>query len=100
MSDFMEKFWGVAGKILCLGLLALIWASPVMAQEQTPKKETAPPVKKAPCSPKAKAPSPARMKLRGLEGPESEGASPGMKKTTRKIGGQEIRAKEGEEEKK
>jgi len=104
MSGCMEKIWRYALKVFCMGLLALLVAGPLPAEEKTPKKEPAPksaqPVKKAPCNGNIKTMAPARMKLRGMEGIESESAVPGMKKTTRKIGGQEIRAKEGEEGKK
>ena len=100
MSGCVRKIWRYALKVLCVGLLALLVAGPVPAQDKTPKKPPATPVKPPPCTGKIQTPSAAGVKVRGMEGVECESAAPRMKKTTRKIGGQEIRAKEGEKGKK
>jgi hypothetical protein len=99
MSSFVRGFGYYLLKVLGLGCLALLLACPTLAQEQTKKKEPAPQVEKAPCQEKLRTMSP-EMKEAPAEAMKPQEELQMKKSVDRKFGGQEIRAKEGEEEKK
>jgi len=89
-------------KILGLGCLALILAGPTMAQEQTPKEKAVPPAaQEKPAEIPTMAPSPGMDDYKAKEAPSPMRQEETLqkKKVTGKVGGQEIRAKEGEENK-
>lgn len=98
--DLVSKLRRYSFQILCLGCLALFVAGAAPAQEQAPKGKDVPPA--APGQPveiptMAPSPAPEEFKAKEEQSRLRQEETLQKKKVTGKVGGQEIRAKEGEE---
>ena len=103
MLDSLKKIPSFLLKILCLGCLLVFLAVPVLAQEQGSKDQGAPPAtppkpaeKSAPAPRKA---LPREYKAETEQSRVRQEETLQQKKVTGSMGGQEIRAKPGEEDK-
>jgi hypothetical protein len=105
MSVFLRKvrFFGL--KVIGLGCLVFLLAAPAPAQGESPKSQAPPPASSppkmgapemAPPPPPAPAPRPEKAAEEGFRGKEEKSLQ--MKRSTGKIGGQEIRSKKGQDE--
>jgi len=103
VSDFFKKIPSNFLKILGLGCLLVFLALPASAQEKGPKdQETPPPAPPKPVMQPMPAPRMAPPKEHKAEEEQSRARQEEtmeQKKVTGSVGGQEIRAKEGPEEK-
>lgn len=103
MSAFLKKVSSSCLKILGLGCLVVLLAAPAPAQGESPKSQ-APPPASAPASvdrpkmapPPEPAPCPEKAAEEGFRGRQEKSLQ--MKRSTGKIGGQEIRSKKGQDE--
>jgi hypothetical protein len=105
MSTFLKKISLDCLKVTCLGCLVFLLAAPAPAQEQSPKSQM-PPAESAPqpgmqpkmAPPPAPAPVPQPEKAAEECFRGRQEKSLDMKKSTGKVGGQEIRSKKGQDE--
>ena len=103
MSDFLKKMSTGVLKIFSLGCVLTLLSVPVPAQEQSSKEQPPPPAAPSTAAPmRTMAPRPALEKARQAEEEQSmkvKEETLQQKKVTGEAGGQEIRAREGEEAK-
>ena len=100
MSGFFKTIPSYFLKILCLGCLLVLLAVPALAQEQSPKDQGTPPApSKQPRAMPKKALPPCQEEYKVKEERSPSRETLQQKKVTGKVGGQEIRAKQGEEDK-
>jgi hypothetical protein len=103
MSAFLRKSSASCLKILGLGCLVFLLAAPASAQDDSQKGQAPPPASSPPPAMKRKmAPPPAPAPQQEKAAEESfrgrQEKSLDMKKSTGKVGGQEIRSKKGQDE--
>lgn len=102
MSDYLKKMLSLAAKTLGLGCLLVLLVVPALAaEEQAPKEKVTPPKETPQPRMRTMSPRPATKAYKGEE--ESSRQVPAetleRKNVTGTAGGQEIRAKEGQEDK-
>ncbi len=105
MSAFLNKVSSSCLKILGLGCLVFLLAGPAPAQDDSPKSQAPPPgsspqtgVKRKMAPRPAPAPAPQQEKAAEESFRGRQEKSLEMKKSTGKVGGQEIRSKKGQDE--
>ncbi len=105
MSAFLKKSSSSCLKILGLGCLVFLLAVPAPAQDDSQKGQAPPPASSPPpvmkrkmAPPPAPAPAPQQEKAAEESFRGRQEKSLDMKKSTGKVGGQEIRSKKGQDE--
>ncbi|MFZ2087599.1 MAG: hypothetical protein WAU47_03405 [Desulfobaccales bacterium] len=100
MFDSIKQAMRYFFKVLSVGCLTFIMAAPVWAQGQSSQSPPPPPAAPAPEKPQAApAPIPREFKAPPKRSRQMPEEALEKKQVTDKVGGQEIRAKQGEEDK-